>query len=375
MRKFLFPLLSTIALTCFAQTEEPNVMVIHYNNGTEAKVKIHNVGHIEFLTVDDLTTFEDAQNPTGPSETPDPTDPTDPDDPQLPTEDPKVGDYFYSDGTWSDGGLISIDADGQNAVWKATKPAPIEGKTVIGIVFSTDPSRMSQAERDAGFTHGYVIGCKNITDPQKKNYAQYPESVWFASHYAYTNDLVQVNQVAKTAKTCYNNIEGYTETKTIIAKNDPEWYYDDIPMFWYGTQAYPVAAPKNTSGWYIPSIGQMWDCVANFCSGEVAAFLAENRTNTSDFTYYVSKNNLSAAPLPQFLKVFELVPADQKDDMTIPDNGFTSNNSATIALATSTRYDDESRVIINLGVGNNKLVEGMAEWFDGETHARPVLAF
>lgn len=51
--------------------------------------------------------------------------------------DPKVGDYFYSDGTWSDGGLISIDPDGQNAVWAAVKPAPVAGKTVVGIVFNT----------------------------------------------------------------------------------------------------------------------------------------------------------------------------------------------------------------------------------------------
>ena len=50
---------------------------------------------------------------------------------------PKVGDYYYSDGTWSDGGLVSIDADGLNPVWAEEKPAPVEGKTVIGIVFQT----------------------------------------------------------------------------------------------------------------------------------------------------------------------------------------------------------------------------------------------
>lgn len=375
MKKLVLSILSAFALTAFAQTEEPNVMVIHYNNGTEAKVKIENVDHLEFLKLDDLSDFEDAQNPVQGTDDPNNPDPDDPDEPVLPTTPPKIGDYYYSDGTWSDGGLISIDADGRNAVWAATKPAPEEGKTVIGIVFCTDPSRMSETEKAAGYTHGYVIGCKNITDPKKKNYAQYPESVWFASQYAYTNDLVQVNKVSKIASTCYNNIEGYTETKTIISKNDPAYYYDDIPMFWYGTEAYPVKAPKTSSGWYIPSIGQMWDCVANFCSGEVAAFLASNRTNSADFTYYVSKKDLSAAPYAQFAKVFELVPAEDKDEMTIPDNGFLSSNTATINLATSTRYDDESRVIISLGMGNCKLIEGMAAWFDEETHARPVLAF
>ncbi|MCH5230601.1 MAG: hypothetical protein J1F43_02260 [Muribaculaceae bacterium] len=379
MKKLVLSIISTLALTSFALADEPNVMVIHYNDGSEAKVKIENIEHLEFLNLDDLSGFEDAKNPSASTDSPtDPGDSTEPGgstDPELPETAPKVGDYFYSDGTWSDGGLVSIDPDGQNAVWSSTKPGPIEGKTVIGIVFNTNPDRISETEKAKGFTHGYVIGCKNITDPQKKNYSQYPESVWYASQYAYTNDLVQVNQVAKTAVTCYNNIEGYAETKAILENNEAEYYYTDIPMFYYGTQAYPVAAPKNTSGWYIPSVGQMWDCVANFCSGEVAKFLADNRTNSKDFTYYVSKNDLTSAAFPQFMKVFELVPDTDKDDMTIPDNGNLNNNTGTINLATSTRYDDETRVIISLGLDKCKLIEGMAAWFDEETHARPVLAF
>lgn len=371
MKKLFLSIFAAFAATAFAQTEEPNVMIIHYNNGTSAKVKIENIEHLEFTNLEDLTGIEDPMNPQ-PSE---PDNPDIPDIPEPPAADPKVGDYFYSDGTWSDGGLVSIDPDGRNAVWSATKPAPIEGKTVVGIVFCTDPDRIAQSEKDRGFTHGYVIGCKNITDPKKKNYAQYPESVWFASQYAYVNDLVQVNQVSKIASTCYSNIEGYTETKTLFDKNDPDYYYDDIPMFWYGTEAYPVKAPANTSGWFIPAIGQVWDCVANFCSGDVATFLSQTRTSGVDFTYYVSKKDLSASPFEQFMKVFELVPDANKDEITIPDNGDKTKGTAVIGLATSTRYDDEARVIINLGMNGNKTVEGMAAWFDEETHARPILAF
>lgn len=43
-------------------------------------------------------------------------------------EAPKIGDYLYSDGTWSDGGLISIGSDGLNPVWAEEKPAPVEGE-------------------------------------------------------------------------------------------------------------------------------------------------------------------------------------------------------------------------------------------------------
>ena len=359
MNKFFTSMLMAVALTAFGQVEDPDVMVIHFKDGTQTTIDITNADYIDFAKA-------------GEGETPE--QPGEGDDPVIPA-DPKVGDYFYSDGTWSDGGLISIGADGRNAVWAEEKPAPLAGKTVVGIVFSTNPDRMAESEKAAGFTHGYVIGCKNVTDPKKKNYALYPESVWFAGEYAYINGLVQVNPVSKIASTCYNNLEGYTETNTMLEKNDPEYYYDDIPMFWYGTKAYPVKAPGNTSGWFIPSIGQVWDCVANFCSGEVADFLATCQTNSLDFTYYCSKKDLSTSPYEQFAQVFSLVPDADKDEMTIPDNGSLDNNTATINLGTSTRYDDEARVIISLGMKGCTLVEGMAAWFDEETHVRPILAF
>lgn len=282
--------------------------------------------------------------------------------------DPKVGDYFYSDGTWSDGGLISIEADGRNAVWAENRPAPIAGKTVVGIVFTTNPDRIADADKEAGYTHGYVIGCKNITDPKKSNYAKYPETVWYSGQWA----TVNVIKVSKTAKSCYENLKGREETNTLIEKNDPKYYDEDLPMFYNGTTLYPVAAPENTSGWFIPSVGQMWDCVANLCSGEVAEYLADNQTNTSDFTYYVSKKDLSTSPFELFMEAFKNVPDADKDEITMNDG---SASDPYISLGTSSRYDDESRVIINLGMTGNGLIEGMAEWFDGEAHARPIFAF
>lgn len=331
---------------CFAQVEDPNVMIIHYQDGSSRQIAIDEIDHLEFAKVDNPTT--------------DPTTPT-----------PKVGDYFYSDGTWSDGGLLSINDDGTEAKWAEPRPAPLADKTVIGIVFTTNPDRIAEADKEAGFTHGYVIGCKNITDPKKANYERYPETVWYgADGYA----VIDVINVSKTAKTCYENINGRAETEKILEENDPQYYYYDVPMFYYGTTEYPVVAPENTSGWFIPSIGQMWDCVANFCSGDVAEYLASIRTKTSDFTYS-AKKDLSSAPFEQFMKVFELVPAADKDEMTIPDWENKTAGEAAFSLGTSSRYDGESRVIINLGTGTTTLVEGMAGWLDEETHARPILAF
>lgn len=290
-----------------------------------------------------------------------------PPEPPIVTADPKIGDYFYSDGTWSDGGLISIDADGQNAVYADPRPMPLEGKSVIGIVFTTDQSRMAQADIDAGYTHGYVIACKNATDPGKSNYERYPESIWFAN--PYSGCEVEVNPIAKTAKSCYEAIDGRTETANILSYNteSPEI---KVPLFYYCTTGFPVAAPENTSGWFVPSMGQMWDCVANLCSGSAAAWLATERTVESDFSY--EKLETGENLMEIFMRAFENVPAADKDEITVADGTWPAN---TVALGTSTRYDSESAMHINLGMDEKGLIQGMCGWFDEEIHGRPILAF
>lgn len=65
----------------------------------------------------------------------------------------KIGDYFYSDGTWSDGGLRKRYDDGSVAIAEP-KPAPVmvnpatgAGRAVVGIVFQTDKSRIGPKEK------------------------------------------------------------------------------------------------------------------------------------------------------------------------------------------------------------------------------------
>lgn len=52
--------------------------------------------------------------------------------------DLKFGDYYYSDGTWSDGGLRA--KVGSAYIWEEQTPKPEKGKTVIGIVFYVNSS-------------------------------------------------------------------------------------------------------------------------------------------------------------------------------------------------------------------------------------------
>lgn len=434
MKKIISSLiLFCFAMACFAQTEKPNRLLLHDLNGNVTAFELDNMDYFDFATVGDVSVSVDADNPaTDITESGFKVAFKKSDDCASYrvywysaaangsaageevlkvfvgeyTEDavvdftglaentvftvyayafdvygiegkgvsfnvktvlkPKVGDYFYSDGTWSDGGLVSIDLDGKNAVWAADKPAPIEGKTVVGIVCMTDPSRIAEADKAAGYTHGYVIGCKNATDPGKVNYAEYPESIFFSNL-----DEISIDSNHKTAKTWYETIDGRSITQTYLDE-----YGDaaatDVPLFYYCTSGYPVAAPASTSGWFVPSTGQLWDCLANLCGQEVAEFLAGLRSYSYDMTYETTNTRVDV--LGKFKEAFSLVPDADKDGFEVYDFDATTYGKG-ICLRTCCRYSTESACHFSIGNDEKGLFEGMTGWFDEEGHARPFLAF
>lgn len=78
MKKIIFSLFAAFTLLAFAQDDElHNIMIIHYSNGTQAKVKIENIEHLEFTKAKDLNDFEDPMNPSTGGV-------TDPEDPETP---------------------------------------------------------------------------------------------------------------------------------------------------------------------------------------------------------------------------------------------------------------------------------------------------
>ena len=127
-------------------------------------------------------------------------------------EAPKIGDYLYSDGTWSDGGLISIGSDGLNPVWAEEKPAPVEGKSVVAIVCQTASDRIAQSEKDAGYTHGYAVAVRSAHGTDKV-------TTWWSSDVNF--DCLKG---AKLPSTWYENVNGYVETMTRYLRFQ---YHDD----------------------------------------------------------------------------------------------------------------------------------------------------
>ena len=163
----------------------------------------------------------------------------------------KIGDYFYSDGTWSDGGLRKIYADGSMHI-DYYKPVPLRGKTVVGIVFQTDKSRIGKKEKEKlggeNKAHGLVMAVKNANAAEKV--------IW--SNESRYLDLLN-DCVSKSDN--YSDISGYGNCESIRSL---EGNFDKYPALQavdgYNTTC-PV--PTTTTGWYLPSSGQWWDILQN----------------------------------------------------------------------------------------------------------------
>lgn len=194
----------------------------------------------------------------------------------------KIGDYFYSDGTWSDGGLRKIYADGSMHI-DYYKPGPLRGKTVVGIVFQTDKSRIGKKEKEKlggeDKVHGLVMAVKNANAAEKV--------IW--SNESRYLDLLN-DCVSKSNN--YSDISGYGNCESIRSL---EGNFDKYPALQavdgYNTTC-PV--PTTTTGWYLPSSGQWWDILQNLggcpaladgyqqTSSDINEFFWSNQGNVPD---------------------------------------------------------------------------------------------
>lgn len=329
MKKYILLALAFVSsIVANAQSETSYRMIVHHIDGTSTAIPVADIDYVDFE--------------------------------ETPYVAPKVGDYYYADGTWSDGGLVSIDADGTNPVWAETKPAPTEGKTVIGIVCQTNADRMAETDKADGYTHGYVLACKNAAEPGRDG-----GTTRWVIDYSYA-----ATKVRKLGSSWYENLDGRANTTAALTAeaDDPASY---VPAFYYSTTGFGVEAPASSSGWFLPSTGQLWDALANFLGDEAATLMKTWQTMSYDATYYCTGSVEGDNPLERFNAIYSLVPADQKDELQVIDSyhQYTS-------LWTSDRFDTESACQFNFGMQSDKnLVECMNDWFDGDAYARPMLAF
>ena len=164
-----------------------------------------------------------------------------------------IGDYYYSDGNICPGEVSNPPSE-----------------NCIGIVFSTDVTRIGKAATEAlkakGITpHGLVMALTNASNRCKWGKYDKDEN-------ADGDDGAPFKDNTVNLKKQYNNVDGYAETHWIIEtyKNNGSTLKDIYSAFYharlYGTaegRTAQYAAPTHTTGWFIPSMGQWWDILSN----------------------------------------------------------------------------------------------------------------
>ena len=201
----------------------------------------------------------------------------------------QVGDFYCKTPDGTTGYLIPGEAS----------PTEAQLKACIGIVYSTDVNRIGTAAKkvltDKRITpHGLVMALTDASDGcrwgdnGKDENSGGSEGTPFKAN---TDNLMKM----------YNNVDGYGETQWIIktyGSGGNTALQNTYTAFYhagrYGTtesSTEKYVAPANTTGWFIPSMGQWWDILSNLggvnlkdkeTSDETYTYIPDAATNAKD---------------------------------------------------------------------------------------------
>lgn len=187
--------------------------------------------------------------------------------------DLKPGDYYYDDGTWSDGGLRKLNPN--DGTFERISAKPIDGKNWIGIVFFVghnewDQSNYSSSGIGQKKCHGYAVSrtTSRVTTPwgERKELGLYytdENGKWPPIYYRPNISPVEWSGYAHTLK-IIEEAGGKHKLKPCIDKNgyriSDVYCADGYPATYYAVvdQENKAHAPSSSSGWFLPSIGQLW---------------------------------------------------------------------------------------------------------------------
>lgn len=194
----------------------------------------------------------------------------------------KIGDYVYSnDGKleFSDGGLRKMYLDGSlEWIWDQTnadRPSPDASKgTCIGVVISND---VSEKDRAAGFTHGYVMSAKASTESYAFKTAEADGTV--------KDDNVEITRISKVVD-AFADMDGYTHCETIKDQGT----HPALAACQDGSVVAntPKDGDLTPSEWYLPSVGMIYQMIRNF-GGTFSGYDAKTTYN-SDRYYSIIGN-------------------------------------------------------------------------------------
>lgn len=140
----------------------------------------------------------------------------------------RIGDYYYKDGTLSH---------------EYTKE-----KECIGVVFSLNVA----TEEKEQYPHGYVVALSDVTISGNSLY------LWYNREKGEDKRTLQCSNMDLITKLLVEDRGGYFYSKSIFENEDK---YEAV----HAARNYPVELPENrTSGWYLPSSGQMYEIAHRF---------------------------------------------------------------------------------------------------------------
>lgn len=204
---------------------------------------------------------------------------------------PRIGDIYYSDGTWS----TTLKADA----------TPIGVVFCVGIASDYNDRAAYYTQKD-GTTpmdefHGYVVALKDATYADGSN-----DGVWWS---AFDSNFEGTGASTSTA-----DFLGYTNTQSIVAtavrdKGSLTSSTNNYPAAYYATLGYEAvcSAPEKSSGWFMPSAGQLSyiynrvyfdeDASGRSCVANTLAALGEEVAMpmyTTDSSYWTSTEKIDS---------------------------------------------------------------------------------
>lgn len=183
----------------------------------------------------------------------------------------KIGDYVYVDNNqllFVDGGLRNMYLDG-SLVWadNFTPVLPTDKGKCIGLVFS---NMTSEKDKGYGFEKGYIISPKDI------------------GSYCYKESGTVTGLSLTTSKQiAYNDLDGYSYSQTIKQNNGGN--FNGYPAFLAASSSsdlVDLSNVKGTSGWYLPSTGQLFQFVVNLGNATHLKSLKNDATVLFSNNYY-----------------------------------------------------------------------------------------
>lgn len=133
----------------------------------------------------------------------------------------KPGSFLFSDGSWGTADILD-----------SAQP--------IGLIFS---NKTSATDKGHGWSRGYAMALKNAST----------SSAWGTTA-AGTDKGNPTGTFITTTAALISDKDGYTHTQYIKSSIYPAGY---------AATTYKTTLPANTSGWYLPSVGQWYDICVN----------------------------------------------------------------------------------------------------------------